>query len=330
MSYGNYIINTPQSQALPHKNQSRNNAGGYVFTISPWERFERFLILGSDQPTYYQTAKALTRENASVVVDCFREDARRAANLVSDISFEGRAPRERPLLFALALASVDPNDQVRHEAFGAVRTCCRTASSLFLWMRYRKELGGGSGRAFKRVIADWYASRSVDGLTYQMIKYREREGYSHKRAIELCGKGPASEPFAESLYLWARGKDHSGFSVHPQLAAFFAAQSGKGNLPDLITEHRLPWEALPTEALRLPEVWQALIPHMGLGALVRNLGRMTEIGAITRTDYTKVVERIVSEENIKKARIHPFQLLLAQKTYSDGHGFMGSLHWNPI
>ena len=36
------------------------------------------LVLGSDAPTYYQSARALTRENAKVVLDCLIADAARA------------------------------------------------------------------------------------------------------------------------------------------------------------------------------------------------------------------------------------------------------------
>ena len=50
----NYITNvldpstTPQSEALPNKNQVKNNAGGFVFAVTPWTRLERFLVLGSE------------------------------------------------------------------------------------------------------------------------------------------------------------------------------------------------------------------------------------------------------------------------------------------
>jgi hypothetical protein len=39
-------------------------------------------------------------------------------------------------------------------------------------------------------------------------------------------------------------------------------------------------QVLKSEHLRSPDVWNKLIPTMGLGALVRNLGRMTENGTL--------------------------------------------------
>jgi len=331
MPYSNYVCTTPQKSPLAHKQQVQNNAGGYVFAVDKWARLERFLILGSDANTYYQSAPALTRENAACVIECFEEDARRASQLITMITREGRAPRRNPALFALALASVHTSDEIRRSAFSAVVPCCQTASSLFLWMRYRKELGGGSGPAFKRTLACWYESRDNAALAFQMIKYREREGFTHKRAIELCGKGWGSSIERGSLYRWARGKDFNAAWSPMQLQAFIKVQDPTAkNVPEIVERFRLPWEALPTELLRDPKVWHALIPHMGLTGLILSLGRMTNIEAITRKDYQRVIERIVNEDNIRAAKVHPLTLLLTQKLYADGHGLKGNLTWNPI
>ena len=46
-------IGTPQMQPQAGKDQIENRAGGYVYAIDPWERVDRFLILGSERGTYY-------------------------------------------------------------------------------------------------------------------------------------------------------------------------------------------------------------------------------------------------------------------------------------
>jgi 60 kDa SS-A/Ro ribonucleoprotein len=52
-------------------------------------------------------------------------------------------------------------------------------------------------------------------------------------------------------------------------------------LVDLIRDHRLPHECVPTtEMKRYPEIWEALLPEMGLTAMLRNLGKMTEVGLL--------------------------------------------------
>jgi 60 kDa SS-A/Ro ribonucleoprotein len=67
MKYADIIsAEVPQTEAL-NERQVKNNAGGFVFAIDDWVRFDRFLILGSDAPTYYQKTPQLTRESAEVV-----------------------------------------------------------------------------------------------------------------------------------------------------------------------------------------------------------------------------------------------------------------------
>jgi 60 kDa SS-A/Ro ribonucleoprotein len=90
---------------------------------------------------------------------------------------------------------------------------------------------------------------------------------------------------------------------------------------------RLPWEALPSEALNSPEVWRALLDNdsVPLGALMRQLPRLTKLGVLGG-----VAERLTDAEAIKRARLHPLALLVALKTYASGHGLKGSLTWTPV
>ena len=100
----------------------------------------------------------------------------------------------------------------------------------------------------------------------------------------------------------------------------------------LVETHRLPWEAVKSEHLRSPDVWSTLIPTMGLGALVRNLGRMTENGTLrARSESLDVLlQRLADVDGIRKARLHPISVLSALLTYRNGQGVRGQLTWSPI
>lgn len=67
-------------------------------------------------------------------------------------------------------------------------------------------------------------------------------------------------------------------------------------------------------------------------AMIRNLNKMTSVGLLTadssETDH--VCEKLRNEGLLKSARIHPFNVLVALKTYVDGHGDKGRLTWEPI
>jgi 60 kDa SS-A/Ro ribonucleoprotein len=64
-------------------------------------------------------------------------------------------------------------------------------------------------------------------------------------------------------------------------------------------------------------------------AMIRNLGKMTSIDILQPlTDEAgKVTEKLRDEKALKDARIHPFGVLVAMKTYNQGHGDKGKLKW---
>ncbi len=100
----------------------------------------------------------------------------------------------------------------------------------------------------------------------------------------------------------------------------------------LVTATRLPWEALRSEHLREPAVWHALIPSMGLGALVRNLGRMTANGTLVPGGpaVDAVLARLGDPGALASARLHPISVLSALLTYRRGRGVRGGLQWEPV
>ena len=71
---------------------------------------------------------------------------------------------------------------------------------------------------------------------------------------------------------------------------------------------------------------------MGLGALVRNLGRMTEKGTLSaRSEALDVwLQRLADVDGIRKARLHPISVLSALLTYRNGQSVRGQLRWSPI
>lgn len=58
-------------------------------------------------------------------------------------------------------------------------------------------------------------------------------------------------------------------------------------------------------------------------------GKMSEINLLTTdSDAEKlVVQRLKNREQLQRARVHPFNILVALETYKRGHGFKGKLSW---
>lgn len=89
---------------------------------------------------------------------------------------------------------------------------------------------------------------------------------------------------------------------------------------------------MPTQFLTEAEVWEALLEKMPMTAMVRNLATMTRVGLLApmSSGASKVLAELSNPEKIKKSRLHPMAVLIALKTYAQGHGDKGKTTWTPV
>lgn len=340
MSYaGLYNPNkTPQGEKAK-SNQVKNYAGGYVFQVSPVEQLKRFLILGSDSPTYYASARKMTRDNARVVEQLWLDDPELIAGVIRQVSVEGLVPKQDPLLFALALGALSENKKARSLTYQLIGVVCRIPTHIFMWAEFMQQLGVGNGPGKVRAFARWLEKQDTERLAFNMVKYKERHGFNFKRIIHKSNMGAKSDDAMDlmkrrALYNWAKGKEHNS-ELLPEIVQShlraIASDDPKVWLKEVLA-HNLPWEALPTGVRKAPEVWEAMLPTMGTTAMIRNLGSMTQMGVLApmSANVNLVAERLTNEEILRKARIHPFNVLVALKTYQSGKGFRGSNSWSPV
>ena len=95
---------TPQTEPLT-EDQVKMCSGGYGWKVDDWVRLDRFLVLGTEGGTYYVSERKLTRQMAGSVLRCIQADGKRVVARIVDISAAGRAPKNDPALFALAMAA---------------------------------------------------------------------------------------------------------------------------------------------------------------------------------------------------------------------------------
>lgn len=332
---------TPQSAPLVGSGQVPNSAGGFAWPINDWERLRRFLVLGSEGGSYYADETRLTRENAAVVERCLDEDGPRTVASIVDTSSAGRAPKNDPAVFALAMAAGLGDEQTRRAALEALGQVCRIATHLFLFAQFVEGFRGW-GRSLRRAVGGWYASQDVDRLAYQAVKYRQRDGMSHRDILRLAHPGravsagnPALEVSEEHtrLFEWiVRGTRSDGLPaiVDGYLRAAEAATPAQS--ARLVREHRLPREAVRSEHLAAPEVWEALLEEIPMTAMIRNLATMTRAGVLApgSAGTQRVVAQLADGERLRAARVHPLAVLIASRTYASGRGVRGSNTWEPV
>jgi 60 kDa SS-A/Ro ribonucleoprotein len=334
------IKKTPQSAPIPGTSQVPNSGGGFAFAVDDWTRLDRFLILGSEGGSYYATEPTLTRDNAQGVLRCLQLDGRRVVDRILAVSEAGRAPKNDPALFALALAAKLGDVDTRRAAFAALPRVARIGTHLFHFAEYVKALGGW-GRGTMRAFARWYTEMEAGRLALQAVKYQSRDGWSHRDLLRKAHP-VAKDERQQALFHWmTKGWKQVGETPHPDqvLAVIWAFERAKSlrerkdvdRLQSLIRDHRLPHECVPTEMKRYPEVWEALLPEMGLGAMLRSLGKMTEVGLLGAFSEAegRVVSRLEQADALHAARVHPLQILVALNTYAQGHGEKGKLTWQP-
>ena len=344
---------TPQSQPIPGANQVRNTGGGYSWEVDDWTRLDRFLILGAEGGTYYIVEQDLVKQNHDAIVRCIKADGVRAVNRIVEISDAGRAPKNDPAIFALALAVTHGDAQAKAHAFANLNKVCRIGTHLFHFAEYVNAMRGW-GRGLRNAVGDWYVYRGADDLAHQAAKYRQRDGWSHGDLLRLAHP-KAPSPQHESVFRWllagadslgerevkrkVRGEDrvvkYGAVGALPKLIeAFEQAKraSSAGEIVKLINEFDLPREAVPTQWLNEVVVWEALLERMPMTAMIRNLGKMTNLGLLAPFSDAKrlIVRKLRDEAALKRARIHPLAVLVAQKIYAQGHGDKGTLKWSPV
>jgi 60 kDa SS-A/Ro ribonucleoprotein len=351
---------TPQSLPIPGRDMVENNAGGFVFKLDEWKQLERFLILGTEGGTFYVSEKKLTADNANKVLLLLKKDGVKVVEKTVDIMKSGRAPKPDTAIFVLALAASMGDDATRKAALAAVPTALKTGTHLLKFVD-AVNAQRGWGRGLKKAIQLWFKGRKNETLALQLVKYKQREGWSMKDVLRLAKPVPETEVQGK-LFGWTAKKEKAEWakaSVAPgdkaldfvwatEQAAKFkllpektdwkeaksilieANQATVNKLVDLIITYRLPREALPTEALNRVEVWDALLQDMPMTAMIRNLGTMSKIGLLKPlSDAEKLVfQRLTDAERLRGAKVHPIQVLSALRTYASGRGVRSDATWN--
>lgn len=314
-------------------NQVVNNTGGFVFEVTPQSRLERFLVLGTDGGTYYVGERDLTKQNVEFVRNLLQSDSEFVINKAVEISTAGRAKSNSPALFVLALAMNTAGVNKANVSL-ALRQVARTSTHLFEYAEYLKNLGGW-GRAKRNSVADWYKSKSDKALANQVVKYRQRNGWTHRDLFRISHVKGVNENIGNFVL----GKLNDMDDTKPDILEGFIKVQSAININEVVktvVEYGLPWETVPTQFHKDLKLWRALFDNdlLGQTALLRNVTRFAKLGAFNDLLFaSNYAQRLADSERIVKGKIHPINYLNASVVYSDGqidrkHAGMWSLHRN--
>ncbi|XP_031560908.1 60 kDa SS-A/Ro ribonucleoprotein-like [Actinia tenebrosa] len=338
----------PQNEPLSTK-QVKNEAGGYTFVVDNMCRLKRFIVLGSEGGTYYAGEKELSQQNATCLMALIEEGkGPEAVEVIKEYSVEGRTAKQDPIIFALAMFARCSDLNTKRKAYEVLNDILRIPTHLFIFVENCENLSKpktGWGRAHRKAICKWYTQKKAKNLAMHVTKYKQRNGWSHRDLFRLCHIKPDNPSVQFVVRYVVKGltdelkKQASLPGVSQDISNVYefldvverAKDMNEDELTAAIRGHGLVREHIPTDKLKSPEIWKALLEKMPMTAMIRNLGKMTSIGILEplTDEADKVTTKLRDMEALKAARIHPFNVLVALKLYGQGHGDKGKLSWEP-
>lgn len=320
-----------RTQAEPMFGRERdmtvNSAGGWVFPVNDRTRLDRFLMLGTEGGTYYTRQKQLTADNAEAVRRCVNNDGTATVARIVEVSSSGSAPKNDQALFALAMCASYGKTETRDKALRRLPDVARTGAHILMFTRFTHAMGG-LRKAAKKAIGDWYRQ---EGAAYQVVKYRQRNGWAHRDVLRLTHPKPDDDA-QDALFGWAVDPGVDSPNLPPVVhdwKTLQACKSDKEAAALVASRPALTHEMVPSE-VKGPLTWAALCDRgMPIGALVRNLPTLTRHGLLKpladRTARTAAAIR--SGKRLRKGRVHPMSMLIASIVYRQGKSVRGSGEW---
>jgi 60 kDa SS-A/Ro ribonucleoprotein len=329
---------TPQSQPIKGREAEmvQGRSGGWMFKTDIWQQLRRCLLIGTASGAYYASKHELTGEFVEVVRNAIAQNPQRVADEILYAS-DGRAINNSAPILALVLLSMGETPEAKAAFQTSFSKVVRTGSHFYEWLSYTKSMRG-FGKIVREAGKNWLSRDNVKDLAYQLLKYQQRQGFSHRDALRLFHVKPPTEQHNQ-LYNWVT----KGWENLPQeipndsLAQIWWYEWLKRNpekTHEAIQKGRLTHEMAAPVGKMDKTAWQLLFNEMPIGAMLRNLGSLTELGVLTvnNRDNLKRVERVLNNaEHLRKGRIHPIDVLKALKTYQSG-GTLGKSKktWQPV
>ncbi len=329
---------TPQTRPIPGRDAEmvRGRSGGWMFDAGLWSMVRRCLLIGTAQSTYYAGKKELTQDFVETVTQAVAQDPNRVAQEILYAS-DGRAINNSAPIFALVLLSMGESPEAKQAFLTIFPQVVRTGSHFYEWLNTTKGIRG-FGKIVREAGRAWLSNPDVKQLAYQLLKYQHRHDFSHRDALRLFHLKPPTLDHQDLFHWVVKGWQELPSEIPSEVMAQIWWYEWLKQHPDqtatAIEKGRLTHEMAAPVGQMNRAAWQLLFNEMPIGALLRNLGSLTELGVL-RTDNPANVERVRSvltnQSHLRHGRIHPLDVLKALKTYQSG-GRVGRSRktWTPV
>lgn len=312
------------------KSMISNSSGSKVFETSDKMKLKRFLILGTTANRMYSTPQKDMNKYTATIKEMVNKNPLETIELIANVSNQGLAKNNDYALYALAVALSYGDNSAKYLVQQALPYVARTGTHLFHFVAFASEMRGW-GRSLVNTLRAWYLTKDPESLAYNIVKYRSRDGWSHRDIFRKIHIRPQTSDMDAIMAWTTRGK--VSLNTPSIMKAYEVAKTARlKDLPDLIRAHKLTHEMIPPEHKNNVEVWKALLPDMKIQALLRNSNKLTQLGLLSNlTDTQNTYKRILLDEtSLRNQRVHPFSVFASRAQYKTGRGNLGSSHWTPV
>jgi len=329
---------TPQNQPIPGRETEmiRGRSGGWMFKADIWRILRRCLLIGTAQNTYYADKRELTGDFVKVIKEAIALNPDLVAQEILYAS-NGRAINNSAPILALVLLSMGETPEAKLAFMEIFPQVVRTGSHFYEWLSYTKAMRG-MGKVIREAGTQWLSREDVKGLAYQLLKYQQRQGFTHRDALRLFHVKPPTEDH-NLLFQWVvKGWEELPSEIPSEAMAqiwwFEWLKRHPEETQRAIAQGRLTHEMAAPVGNMDRAAWQLLFDEMPIGAMLRNLGSLTQLGVLS-AENTGNLQRVESVLNnpghLRKGRIHPIDVLKALKTYqSSGRLGRSQKSWQPV
>ncbi|KAG8132772.1 hypothetical protein E2320_010611 [Naja naja] len=305
------------------ENQLSNSEDECGWQVTDMTRLRRFLCFGSEGGAFCVKEQKLSFESVDALLRLIEGGkGYEAVQEIKTFSQEGRAAKQDPVLFALAICSQCSDAKTKQEAYKAVPEICHIPTHLFTFIQFKKDLKEGMncgmwGRALRKAVSVWYNGKNDMAIALAVTAYKKKNGWCHKDLLRLSHLKPANEGLAiVTKYVMKGWKEVQETYKESRLSAeaekvlkYLEAVERVKHTTDelevihLIEEHSLVREHLLTSHLKSKEVWKALLHNMPVTAILKNLGKMTANFVLEpgSSEVAMVCEKLKNEKLLKKA-----------------------------
>lgn len=272
-----------------------NEAGGKAFAFTPKHALAQYAVTGCLNGTFYADAETQLQrvlELASAVGPEF-------AAKVAVYSRERGHMKDMPALLCAALSVLDA--EKLKAVFPRVCDDGKIVRNFVQIVRSgavgRKSLGSVP----KKLVQRWLETRTDE----QLLRATVGQTPSLADVVKMVHPRPAS-PNRAAFYGWLLGREHDAAALPECVKGFEAFKRGETKaVPDV------PFQMLTALPLGQP-VWTVIARRAPWQMTRMNLNTFARHGVFSNGRVTQLVaERLRDPANVRKARVFPYQLMMA-------------------